>query len=53
MENMQKKTKTKTTGEAEKGGKAARVKRMRRGNKKTAEVREENSERLFGERSVK
>lgn len=47
------------TGKAEnsitekKGGKAARVKRMRRGNTKTTEVREANSDLLFGERDVK
>ena len=53
MAKLQKKTKTRTTGKEEAGGKAARVRRMRKGNNKTAELREENSEKLFGERSVK
>ncbi len=53
MENRKNSTRTKTAGRTEAGGKAARVKRMRKGNTKTAELREDNSEKLFGERSVK
>lgn len=35
------------------GGKAARVKRMRRGNTRTEEIREENSESLYGVRDAR
>lgn len=44
---------TKVSATEKKGGKAARVKRMRRGNTKTAEVRESNNDLLYGEKDVK
>lgn len=53
MEKKSTREKSKVSSTEKKGGKAARVKRMRRGNTKTAEVREGNKDLLYGEKDVK
>lgn len=47
--------KTKKAGRTEEnnGGKAARVRRMRKGNERTSELREANSDTLYNEKNVK
>lgn len=56
MENKKTNTdKTKKAGkkEGETGGKAARVRRMRKSNSKTDELRESNSEKLYNARRAR
>ena len=47
------KTKKAVRTEENTGGKAARVRRMRKGNSKTSELRDANSDTLYNERDVK
>ncbi|HLN19530.1 MAG TPA: hypothetical protein VK213_00465 [Bacteroidales bacterium] len=47
------KSKNKNTKEHKSDAKATRLKRIREGNKKTSNLREKNSDTLFGERQVK
>lgn len=50
---MEKTGKSKKSATEKKGGKAARIKRIRKGHARTQEVREANSDMLYGEKDVK